>query len=201
LELLAERYQPLGELGRGGMGTVLRAHDQLLDRAVAIKTLSANALGEEARARLLAEARAAARLNHPNIVSTYDAGEADGDAYIVMELVEGRSLHDQPPETIEGVLDIARQICQALAHAHAAGIVHRDLKPENVIVTADGASSCSILVARRLPRLTAEAHQWHRVLSGAGAGHGQGGRRPRRPVLSGRDALRVVDETASLHGR
>jgi tetratricopeptide (TPR) repeat protein len=120
------------------MGTVQRAHDQLLDRAVAIKTLAANTLGEEARARLLAEARAAARLNHPNIVSTYDAGEAGGDAYIVMELVEGRSLHDQPPETLEGVLDIARQICQALAHAHGHGIVHRDLKPENVIVTAEG---------------------------------------------------------------
>jgi tetratricopeptide (TPR) repeat protein len=120
------------------MGTVFRAHDTVLDRPVAIKTLAADALGDEGRQRLLDEARAAARLNHPNIVSLFDAGESNGDAYIVMEMVEGRSLHEQPPGSLDGVIDIARQVCQALAHAHAHGIVHRDLKPENVIVTADG---------------------------------------------------------------
>jgi tRNA A-37 threonylcarbamoyl transferase component Bud32/tetratricopeptide (TPR) repeat protein len=120
------------------MGAIYRARDTVLDRPVAVKRLAANALGDEARGQLLAEARAAARLNHPNIVSLYDAGEAQGEAYIVMELVEGRSLHEQPPDSLEGIYDVGRQICQALAHAHAAGIVHRDLKPENVIVTADG---------------------------------------------------------------
>jgi serine/threonine-protein kinase len=138
VELLGERYRLEAEIGRGGMGAIYRARDTVLDRPVAVKTLAANALGEAARLQLLAEARAAARLNHPNIVSLYDAGESNGEAYIVMELVEGRSVHDQPPETLAAVIDVARQICQALAHAHAAGIVHRDLKPENVIVTADG---------------------------------------------------------------
>jgi tetratricopeptide (TPR) repeat protein len=138
LELLAERYRLEGEIGRGGMGTVRRAHDTLLDRQVAIKTLAADALEDEARQHLLDEARAAARLNHPNIVSLFDAGQSDGTAYIVMELVEGRSLHEAQPDSLEGVIDVARQVCQALAHAHAHGIVHRDLKPENVIVTVDG---------------------------------------------------------------
>jgi tetratricopeptide (TPR) repeat protein len=138
VELPGDRYRLEGEIGRGGMGTVFRARDTVLDRPVAIKTLAAAALGEEARSHLLAEARAAARLNHPNIVSLYDAGESKGDGYIVMELVEGRSLHERPPESLDAALEIARQICQALAHAHAAGIVHRDLKPENVIVTEDG---------------------------------------------------------------
>ncbi len=138
MDLLGKRYRVEGEIGHGGMGTVLRAHDTVLDRPVAIKTLAAGTLGEESRQRLLDEARAAARLNHPNIVSLFDAGEATGEAYIVMELVEGRSLHEQPPDSLEGVIDVARQICQALAHAHAHGIVHRDLKPENVIVMIDG---------------------------------------------------------------
>jgi len=138
LELLAERYRLEGEIGRGGMGTVRRAHDTLLDRQVAIKTLAADSLEDEARQHLLDEARAAARLNHPNIVSLFDAGQSDGTAYIVMELVEGRSLHEAQPDSLEGVIDVARQVCQALAHAHTHGIVHRDLKPENVIVTADG---------------------------------------------------------------
>jgi tRNA A-37 threonylcarbamoyl transferase component Bud32 len=120
------------------MGAVYRARDNVLDRPVAVKTLATDALGNEARRQLLAEARAAARLNHPNIVSLYDAGESEGEAYIVMELVDGRSLHEQPPTTLEGIYGVGRQICQALAHAHAAGIVHRDLKPENVVVTGDG---------------------------------------------------------------
>jgi len=138
LDLLAGRYRIEGEIGRGGMGTVRRAQDTLLDRQVAIKTLAADALEDEARQHLLDEARAAARLNHPNIVSLFDAGQSDGTAYIVMELVEGRSLHEAQPDSLEGVIDVARQVCEALAHAHAHGIVHRDLKPENVIVTADG---------------------------------------------------------------
>ena len=138
MDLLGKRYRVEGEIGRGGLGVVYRAHDTRLDRAVAIKTLAAGTLGDEARKQLLNEARAAARLNHPNIISLFDASESNGDAYIVMELVEGRSLHEQRPDSLAGVIDVARQICQALAHAHAHGIVHRDLKPENVIVMADG---------------------------------------------------------------
>jgi tetratricopeptide (TPR) repeat protein len=141
--LLNGRYQLEAELGRGGMGVVYRAHDTLLDRPVAVKVLSAAALGTEGRAHLLREARAAAGLNHPNIVTVYDVGEADaaGPAgpmpFIVMELVEGPSLHDRRPDSLEETVAVARQVCAALEHAHTHGIVHRDLKPENVLLTAD----------------------------------------------------------------
>ncbi len=132
---LNERYRLLAELGQGGMGTVYSAHDNVLDRQVAVKVLTDAGLGQQARARLLAEAKAAARLNHPNIVSVYDAGEAGGVPYVVMELVEGQSLHEQPVRDLDEILFIARQIAAALEHAHGQGIVHRDLKPENVSVS------------------------------------------------------------------
>ncbi|MBM4424695.1 MAG: tetratricopeptide repeat protein [Chloroflexi bacterium] len=122
------------------MGAVYRAHDNLLDRIVAIKMLGAASLGAESRERLLREARAAARLNHPNIVGIYDVGMSEEDApFIVMEMVEGQTLFDRPPKTIDETLAIVRQICAALDHAHAHGIVHRDLKLENILLAADGA--------------------------------------------------------------
>jgi tetratricopeptide (TPR) repeat protein len=139
-EFLNARYQLEAELGRGGMGRVYRAHDTLLDRDVAVKVLSAPELGAEGRARLLREARAAAGLNHANIVTVHDVGEADvapsGDGlpFIVMELVAGPSLHDRRPESLEETVAVARQVCAALEHAHAHGIIHRDLKPENVLL-------------------------------------------------------------------
>jgi len=136
-DFLVNRYRLDAELGRGGMGIVYRARDTLLDRDVAVKVLSGTSLGSEGRARLLHEARAAAQLNHPNIVSIYDAGEAGGVPFIVMELVEGASLFDRRPQTLGAILAVARQVCAALEHAHAHGIVHRDLKPENVLVVSD----------------------------------------------------------------
>ena len=98
---LQDRYRIDAELGRGGMGLVYRAHDTLLDRPVAVKVLSQPGLGTEGRARLLREARAAAQLNHPNIVSVYDAGEVEASPFIVMELVEGESLHARRPQSLE----------------------------------------------------------------------------------------------------
>ncbi|MGH2593929.1 MAG: protein kinase domain-containing protein, partial [Anaerolineae bacterium] len=136
--LLQGRYRLDAELGRGGMGVVYRAHDTLLDRDVAVKVLSDTKLGTEGRARLLREAQSAAQLNHPNVVSVHDAGEADGAPFIVMELVEGESLHARRPTAREDMLTVVRQMCAALDHAHAHGIVHRDLKPENVLITPDG---------------------------------------------------------------
>jgi serine/threonine-protein kinase len=132
---LQNRYRLDAELGCGGMGTVYRAHDTLLDRDVAVKVLNDAGLGTEGRARLLREAQAAAKLNHPNIVAVYDAGEVSGTPFIVMELVEGTSLRDRPPSTLEETLDITRQLCAALDHAHKNSVVHRDLKPENVLIT------------------------------------------------------------------
>jgi tetratricopeptide (TPR) repeat protein/predicted Ser/Thr protein kinase len=136
--LLNGRYYLDAELGRGGMGVVYRAQDRLLQRPVAVKVLSQDGLGSEGRARLLREAQAAARLNHPNIVAVHDAGEAEGQSFVVMELVEGVSLFDRKPETIDETIRMARQICNALEHAHRNGIIHRDLKPENVLVAPDG---------------------------------------------------------------
>ena len=140
-DLLLKRYRLDAELGRGGMGVVYRSHDSLLDRNVAVKVLSATGLGSEGHARLIHEAQSAAQLNHPNIVGVYDVGFADeamSVPFIVMELVEGESLHSRQHTALDEILSFARQICAALEHAHAHGIIHRDLKPENVIITPDG---------------------------------------------------------------
>jgi tetratricopeptide (TPR) repeat protein/predicted Ser/Thr protein kinase len=135
---LQDRYRLNAELGHGGIGTVYLAHDSTLDRSVAVKLLQGTALGTEGRARLLREAQATAKLNHPNVVSVYDAGESDGAPFIVMELVEGSTLHERQPQTNDKIIDIAIQICRALEHAHEHDIVHRDLKPENVLIAKDG---------------------------------------------------------------
>ncbi len=135
---LQGRYHLISEIGRGGMGVICRAQDNLLNRSVAIKVLSNPNLGEEGRDKLLTEAQAAAKLNHPNIVSIYDAGISNGDAFIVMELVEGQSVNQQPPKEIDKIISLGRQMCIALNHAHENDVVHRDLKPENVLITDDG---------------------------------------------------------------
>jgi tetratricopeptide (TPR) repeat protein len=140
---LLGRYRLDAEIGQGGMGTVFRAHDTLLGRDVAVKVVNNSGLGTQGRERLLKEARAAAQLNHPNIVSVHDAGEfevaPDGRAsFIVMELVAGETLYARWPLPRAEVLAVARQVCWALDHAHAHGLIHRDLKLENVLITADG---------------------------------------------------------------
>src|SRR5574338_1049418 len=113
-----DRYLIINELGRGGMGVVYRAHDTLHERDVAVKVLWTSALGSQGRARLLREAQAAARLNHPNIINIFDAGGVDGMSYIVMELLDGASLYEDRPKTLEEILDVTRQVCEALEHAH-----------------------------------------------------------------------------------
>ncbi len=132
---LLDRYKIESELGKGGMGVVYKARDSLLNRAVAIKFLNTAGVGTEGKARLLQEARATAQLNHPNIVSVYDAGQADGEPFIVMEYVQGKTLREYPAPSVMDALDMGAQICKALEHAHTKGIIHRDLKPENIIIT------------------------------------------------------------------
>ncbi len=142
--LINERYQLGSELGRGGLGVVYKATDNLLKRDVAIKVLQFSPSEEGGQARLMREALAAAKLNHPNIVTVYDAGEtallAGGRlvAYIVMELIDGQSLYEKRPQDLDQILSITRQLCAALDHAHSHGVIHRDLKPENVLLTTDG---------------------------------------------------------------
>src|SRR6266540_2613609 len=136
--LINNRYLLKAELGRGGMGVVYQAQDTLLERDVAVKVLLSSTLGSQGRARFLREAQAAARLSHPNIINIFDAGSGDGLSYIVMELLDGDSIFEARPASLEETLNIIRQICDALEHAHSNGIIHRDLKPENVIVTSKG---------------------------------------------------------------
>jgi TolB-like protein/Tfp pilus assembly protein PilF/predicted Ser/Thr protein kinase len=135
-------YRIMEKLGEGGMGVVFRAHDEQLDRDVALKVLPAATLADEsARARLLREARAAAALNHPNICTIHEVGEADGQAYIAMEYVKGQPLSElvaSQPLPVEEVLRYGQQIAGALGHAHQQGIVHRDLKSANVVITPEG---------------------------------------------------------------
>ena len=93
------------------MGVVYRGHDLLLERDVAVKVLNRSALGTEGRARLLHEAQSVARLNHPNIVTLYDAGEAEGAPFIVMELLAGVSLYDHKPANLDELVEISQQVC------------------------------------------------------------------------------------------
>ncbi len=135
-------YEIKSTLGAGGMGEVYRARDTRLNRDVAIKVLREDdAASVESRSRFEREARAIAALNHPNIVAVYDFGIEAGQQYIVSELVEGESLRallTGKPVPIRKLLEIATQVADGLAAAHAAGVVHRDLKPENIMLARDG---------------------------------------------------------------
>jgi len=133
--ILRKRYRLDSEIGRGGMGIVYRATDLELHREVAVKVLPTATSSTEARQRLLREARAAAALNHPHIISVHDIGEANGAPYFVMELVLGPSFAKARPAELSRIVDIACQLCAALEHAHANSIVHRDLKPDNVLLS------------------------------------------------------------------
>ncbi len=135
-------YEVLDELGRGGMGVVYRAHSAGLGRPVALKMIRAGGrAGPEAVARFRAEARAVARLRHPNIVRVHEVGEAGGHPFFVQELVEGGTLADRvrlAPLPARAAARLVETLARAMHHAHEHGIVHRDLKPQNVLVTAEG---------------------------------------------------------------
>ncbi|GAA3033874.1 serine/threonine-protein kinase [Streptosporangium longisporum] len=144
---IASRYHLLEAIGRGGMGIVWRAHDELLDREVAIKEVRyADTLGEDSQEdfnrRTKREARAAGRLTHPNVVVVHDVVEEDGRPWIVMQLVESRSLgkvlRQDGPLPPQRVAEIGLQVLEALRAAHAQGVLHRDVKPENVLLADDG---------------------------------------------------------------
>ena len=135
-------YEIFALLGSGGMGDVYRGRDPRLGRDVAIKVLPSNASSDPGRLRRFEqEARAAASLNHPNIIAVYDVGVYDGAPYIVSELLDGETLRAKlasAPLPVRTALDYAVQIAHGLAAAHEKGIVHRDLKPDTVFVTNDG---------------------------------------------------------------
>jgi tetratricopeptide (TPR) repeat protein/predicted Ser/Thr protein kinase len=139
-DVLAGRYRMVARIGRGGMGDVWRADDDVLRTPVALKVM--NAAGDAARARLLNEVRLARQITHPAVCRVFDVGEANGRVFFSMEYVEGEDLASlirragRLPSS--RVVDIARQLCDGLAAAHAQGVLHRDLKPANILIDADG---------------------------------------------------------------
>jgi eukaryotic-like serine/threonine-protein kinase len=142
-DMLASRYELHEVLGRGGMGVVYRAADQVLGRPVAIKMLPVDRADDPAFvARFEREALAAAVVNHPNVVAIYDSGRDDQTRFIVMELVAGRNLsqllRQQGPVAARDVATIGAQVASALAAAHQAGVIHRDIKPANIMVDSAG---------------------------------------------------------------
>jgi serine/threonine protein kinase len=163
-ELLAGRYEIVRDLGRGGMADVLLAKDLNLQRQVAIKILRQELIDDPAfRVRFLQEARSAANLVHPNIVTVFDFGH-DADRYfIVMEYVEGTELKTlirrRGPLPVDDAVQTMIQICAGVGYAHRAGLVHCDLKPQNILITSDGRAKITDFgIARALAAIDAEEH-------------------------------------------
>ncbi|MEM9455332.1 MAG: serine/threonine-protein kinase [Myxococcota bacterium] len=155
------RYVILGTLGRGAMGTVLKAFDRKLDRRIAIKVLHRGTDGRHAK-RLLREAQAMAKLSHPNVVHVYEVDEVEGQMFVVMELVPGQTLREwmrSPPQpqkrrSWKECVEVFLQVGAGLAAAHARGLVHRDFKPSNAIIDEDGrARVLDFGLARQVDRL------------------------------------------------
>ncbi|MEV0408769.1 serine/threonine-protein kinase [Actinoallomurus sp. NPDC050550] len=163
--LLAQRYRLLTEVGRGGMGTVWHARDEALGRDVAVKeVILPHGFSDEEREiqhkRTFREARTAARLSHPGVVTVYDVVEEDGRPWIVMELIRARSLEQMikqdGPLTPRRAAEIGRQMLSALMTAHEAGILHRDVKPSNVLVS-DARSIRAVLTDFGIARAQSDA--------------------------------------------
>ncbi len=196
--LVLNRFLIERRIGSGGFGVVYEAWDGRLERPVAVKAIEQR--GEAGR-RVLREAQAAARLNHPGIVTLYELGEEDGNALLVTELVEGSTLARL---AADGVLsdreigEIGADLCEALDHAHSRGVIHRDIKPQNVQVT--DSEPRAKLMDFGIARLAGEAPMTlagevcrHGRLHVARAGGGTAGRARGRRLLAGADPVRVLE--------
>ena len=174
------RYEIVGELGRGAMGVVYKARDPQIDRLVAVKTVSL--WGQEPeeekefRLRFMNEAQAAGRLHHSGIVGVFDVGENPDnlDPYIVLEYVQGESLHRvlarEHKLPLETALQLAVEIADALDYAHAQGVIHRDVKPANILITQDGHAKIAdfgIAEAEPRPFHDSRPRAWHAGVYGS----------------------------------
>ena len=203
------RYEIVGVPGRGGMGTVYRGLDLQLGRPVAVKLLDARLSSEApALARFRREARAAARLTHPNVVAVYDSGVDHGDHYIVMELVAGGTLREllrrRGPLPLPLALAVEDDVLRALGAAHEAGLVHRDVSPGNVMIARDGVAKVTDFGIARA--FGSEAVDRSGSIAGTAAylAPEQAAGEPvtrRRPVRSRLPAVRHAHRTAALRER
>jgi serine/threonine protein kinase len=155
------RYVIDSEIGRGAMGVVFKATDSVLQRTVAVKTVNMAMEKDHAdkyEARFYQEARAAGGLNHPNIVTVYDAGKAGDVVYMAMEYIQGVELRsllvEGQPMGVAQALSVAAQVAEGLDYAHRQGVVHRDIKPANIMVVADGPVKITVAKANSNPRST-----------------------------------------------
>ena len=191
---LADRYLLEELVAQGGMGAVWRGRDLRLDRPVAVKVMAGDALIDpSAVERFDREARTVARLTHPNIVAVYDFGSDGADSYLVMELVEGRSVADliaRGPLSVAQAVTIAAQTCDGLAAAHAAGVVHRDVKPANLIVIPAGVVKVCDFGIARLQHAVGQSR-----LTGSAVAMGSSRYMAPEQVLD-----QPVDERADLYG-
>jgi len=140
---LGGRYELIEIIGEGGMSTVYKARDRILDRIVAVKVLKDEFSKDKGFVeKFKTEALSAASISHPNIVNIYDVGQENDVHYIVMEYVDGKTLKDiirnQAPLKIDQAVDIAVMVCDGVHHAHEKGIIHRDIKPHNILITEQG---------------------------------------------------------------
>src|SRR6266542_4867102 len=146
---LAERYEVLSELGRGGMGVVYRARDPVLNRDVAIKLIGSSELTAEIEERFQREAQIVAQMDHAGIVPIHDLGRHEGSLFFVMPFVEGTNLRRLLWEgslRLGEVLDIAIQVADALDYSHSLNVIHRDIKPENIMVAREESGAPRIRV-------------------------------------------------------
>ena len=164
-------YRVLDKLGQGGMGVVLKAQHQRMDRIVAVKTIAGTALrSPDAAKRFYREVKAAAKLNHPNIVQAYDASEHEGIHYLVMEYVEGKDLaalvKEKGPLRIDQAVDYIIQAARGLQYAHKQGIVHRDIKPANLLLDKEGTVKILDMGLARIAGFAGEEDQDRLTASG-----------------------------------
>jgi serine/threonine-protein kinase len=206
-----DRYEILGFLGAGGMGAVYRVRDGELGEDVALKLLRADLTREpDALERFRDEVRLARRVTHRNVARTYDIGEHQGQRFLTMELVDGRSLASLLAERgalpAGEVVAVAVEICAGLAAAHRVGVVHHDLKPENVMVARDGRIIITDFGIARMHRPGTGGPEMlagrHPRLHGAGAVRaGCTGRSPRRPLRPRCSAVRAAHRAPRLRRR